>query len=153
MNSNTNGTRIQLIWSNGVSNGGSPVIDYTINWDQGTGVWAVRQSNVNITSIFITLTANITFTFTVQSRNTQGLSPVSNDLSVMISSSSVAAPVPSSPGTPVTTNSGTNIVITWTAPTTGAPFVNYTIMIGTVFGTWSTTSFCDGTNATTIANL
>jgi hypothetical protein len=40
--------------------------------------------------------------------------------------------VPSVPGTPVTSNSGTNVIITWTAPTAGAPFLNYTILIGTV---------------------
>jgi hypothetical protein len=39
--------------------------------------------------------------------------------------------VPSATGTPVTINSGTNIVVTWTAPTIGAPFLNYTIMIRT----------------------
>jgi hypothetical protein len=61
--------------------------------------------------------------------------------------------VPSAPGTPVTTNSGTNVIITWTAPTIGAPFANYTIMIGTINGTWTTTSFCDGTNATTMTSL
>jgi hypothetical protein len=57
---------------------------------------------------------------------------------------------PSPPGTPVTTNSGTNVVITWTAPTIGAPILNYTIMIVTITGQWATTSFCNGSDATTI---
>jgi hypothetical protein len=61
--------------------------------------------------------------------------------------------LPSAAGTPVTSNSGTNIVVTWTAPTVGAPFLNYTIMIGTTYGTWFTTSYCDGANATTMTNL
>jgi hypothetical protein len=61
--------------------------------------------------------------------------------------------IPSVTGTPVTINSGTEIIITWTAPITGAPFANYTIMIGTIYGTWATNSYCDGTNATTMANL
>jgi hypothetical protein len=61
--------------------------------------------------------------------------------------------VPSVPGTPVTTNSGTNIIVTWTAPTVGAPFANYTIMIACAGGTWSATSFCNGADATTMANL
>jgi hypothetical protein len=61
--------------------------------------------------------------------------------------------VPSLPGTAITINSGVNIVITWTAPTSGAPFLNYTIMIGTSYGTWATTSYCNGANATTMANL
>jgi hypothetical protein len=57
---------------------------------------------------------------------------------------------PSPPGTPVTSNSGTNIIITWTAPSIGAPILNYTIMIATINGTWATTSFCNGADATTI---
>jgi hypothetical protein len=61
--------------------------------------------------------------------------------------------LPSAPGTPVTANSGSNVIVTWTAPTTGTPILNYTIMIGTSTGTWATTSSCDGASATTIANL
>jgi hypothetical protein len=61
--------------------------------------------------------------------------------------------LPSVPGNPVVINSGTNIVITWTASTIGAPFLNYTILIGTFYGTWATTTFCDGANATVMANL
>jgi len=34
---------------------------------------------------------------------------------------------PSVPGTPVTSNWGTNILVNWTAPAIGAPILNYTI--------------------------
>jgi len=61
--------------------------------------------------------------------------------------------IPSAPGTPVTSNSGTNVIITWTAPTVGAPILNYTIFIGTAAGTWATSSYCDGTSSTVITNL
>ena len=61
--------------------------------------------------------------------------------------------LPSAPGTPVTANSGSNVIVTWTAPTAGTPISNYTIMIGTSTGTWATTSYCDGASATIIANL
>jgi len=61
--------------------------------------------------------------------------------------------VPSTPGTPVATNSGTNIVVTWTASTIGAPLSNYTIMFGTVYGTWATTTYCNGANATVMSSL
>jgi hypothetical protein len=60
---------------------------------------------------------------------------------------------PSVPGTPVSINSGSNIVITWTVPSTGAPFLNYTVMIGTFYGTWATTTYCNGADATVMANL
>jgi hypothetical protein len=61
--------------------------------------------------------------------------------------------IPSAPGTPTTTTSGSNVIIAWTAPTTGTPISNYTIMIGTSTGTWATSTSCDGTSATVIANL
>jgi len=61
--------------------------------------------------------------------------------------------VPSVSGTPISANSGTNIVITWTAPATGAPILNYTVMIGTFYGTWATTSYCNGANTTVISSL
>lgn len=61
--------------------------------------------------------------------------------------------LPSAPGTPVTSNSGSNVIVTWTAPTTCTPILNYTIMIGTSTGSWASTSFCDGASSTTIANL
>jgi hypothetical protein len=61
--------------------------------------------------------------------------------------------IPSVCGTPNSTNSGSNIVITWTAPTTVAPILNYTVMIGTFYGTWATTTYCNGANATVMSSL
>jgi len=61
--------------------------------------------------------------------------------------------VPSTPGTPVIINSGSNIIVTWTQQTTVTLVTNYTILFGTVNGTWATTSYCNGANATTLVNL
>jgi hypothetical protein len=61
--------------------------------------------------------------------------------------------IPSAPGTPNTTNVGSNIVVNWTAPVIGAPFINYTIMIYGANGQWATTSYCNGANTTVMANL
>jgi hypothetical protein len=33
----TTGSRIGVTWTNGLHNGGSPVIDYRISWNQGNG--------------------------------------------------------------------------------------------------------------------
>jgi len=60
---------------------------------------------------------------------------------------------PSMPGTPSTTYVNGNVIVTWTAPTIGAPILNYTIMIACAGGTWATTTYCNGANATTIANM
>lgn len=38
----TTATRIGITWQRGASNGGTPIIDYRVSWDQGTGTWVVR---------------------------------------------------------------------------------------------------------------
>jgi hypothetical protein len=60
---------------------------------------------------------------------------------------------PSTPGTPTTANSGSNIIVSWTAPTTGSPITSYTVQIYCTNGEWSTTSSCDGSSSTVLANL
>ena len=37
--SKTNRFRIGFIWSSGFSNGGTPVIDFRVSYDQAIGVW------------------------------------------------------------------------------------------------------------------
>jgi hypothetical protein len=61
--------------------------------------------------------------------------------------------VPSVPTIPVTINSGTNIVITWTAPASNSAILNYTITIACAGGQWATTTYCNGADATTMANM
>lgn len=34
--------KVGIIWEPGFSEGGLPVIDYRISWDQGTGSWEIR---------------------------------------------------------------------------------------------------------------
>jgi hypothetical protein len=69
---------------------------------------------------------------------------ISNPSAIGSGATIIIITLPSVPGIPVTVNSGTNIVITWTAPTIGAPFLNYTIMIACAGGSWATTSYCNG---------
>lgn len=42
----TNKQVIQFTWSNGISNGGSPVIDYRVSFDQATNTWVTLQSGI-----------------------------------------------------------------------------------------------------------
>ncbi len=46
----TNAARVGITWTAGVSNGGTPIIDYTVLWDQGSGNWVVRISGLTTTS-------------------------------------------------------------------------------------------------------
>ena len=38
----TTTNRIGIVWEPGYSDGGLPVLDYRVSWDQGSGNWVVR---------------------------------------------------------------------------------------------------------------
>jgi hypothetical protein len=38
----TTTNKISIYWTKGSSEGGLTVLDYTVSWDQGTGIWVVR---------------------------------------------------------------------------------------------------------------
>ena len=42
----TTASVIGLSWNNGISTGGSPIIDYRVSYDQSTGVYVVLASGV-----------------------------------------------------------------------------------------------------------
>lgn len=49
----TNAQRVGITWTAGAANGGTPVIDYSILWDQGTGNWVTRIAGLTTTSYTI----------------------------------------------------------------------------------------------------
>lgn len=70
-----------------------------------------------------------------------------------------ASTIPSIPGTPTTSLSGTNVLISWTAPTstggTGISLTSYTIMIKAVDGVsyYTDLTDCDGSLSSVISAL
>jgi hypothetical protein len=42
----TDASKIKFTWSQGASNGGVPVIDYDVYYDQATGSYVLLESNV-----------------------------------------------------------------------------------------------------------
>jgi hypothetical protein len=84
---------IRFTWSDGLSDGGSPVIDYTVYYDQGSNTFVELESGV--TSQFyltsVTLNAGTTYVFKVQARNSVGFGSDSAELSVL------AAKLPDAP--------------------------------------------------------
>lgn len=104
--------------------GGTPVIDYYVWWDRGTAYWEFRQIATTNSHRSTGLTTGTVYSFYVLSRNAFGFSIASQALSVL------AATAPSIPVAPVTTLSGSNIVISWTAPANnGSPITSYQIAI------------------------
>ena len=72
---------IALNWSAPTNNGGSPVIDYRVSWDQGkgTGIYVVLATGITgLTAdsyrTTATLTENTFYSFKVESRNAFGYS-------------------------------------------------------------------------------
>lgn len=77
---------IGLTWVQGLSNGGSPVLDYSIIFDQAKGVYISLATGVTLTSFVKTgLTVGQTYKFRVQSRNDVGFSDYSAEIAVIAS--------------------------------------------------------------------
>ena len=89
----TSNLKIGLTWSNGVSNGGSAVLDYSVYYDQGTDNFVLLNNAVTSPSYLttVTLTAGTTYKFKVTARNSVGTSSFSDPVSIL------AARVPDSP--------------------------------------------------------
>ena len=83
----TSGSVIALVWNVGAQDGGSPVIDYTLSYDEGTATesFVVVASGILDKNYLVSsnLTPGVTYTFKVQSRNVFGLSEYSAPVSVL----------------------------------------------------------------------
>lgn len=91
---------ITFTWSAGVANGGTPVLDYSITYDQALSTFTPLASGIASTSFTATgLSAGLTYKFKIQARNAYGLSGYSQVVSIL------CATVPSLPAAPTTANS------------------------------------------------
>lgn len=128
LKNNPNVTNVLVIgfsWTAGASNGGTPLLDYTIAYDQSIGVWSNLTVNYTQTSYVTTvgLQAGNTYNFRVYARNTVGFS-IPAQISIL------CAQIANVPAAPITSVSGSNVVISWVAPYNGAtPITSYTITI------------------------
>lgn len=121
-------TFIAFTWRAPVHDGGSPIIDYRVYYDQGDPAatdFVVLESNIVGLAYTATPTLmGVTYRFKVAARNLMGYSIKSGSVSIL------AAQEPNKPSKPVTTLVGENVVITWTAPLDGgAPIEMYQIRI------------------------
>jgi hypothetical protein len=114
-----------MTWAQGGFNGASPVIDYRIYIDQGTGVWNELAIDVTVHNYIASgLTSDTIYKFRVEARNLIGYSASSIELSIR------AAAVPDTPVAPVTTQSLDDLQVSWTAVYNGgSPLTKYSIWI------------------------
>jgi hypothetical protein len=65
-------------------NGGAPVLDYTVSWDNATGQFTMLKENVGTTTYTASgIQASLTYSFMVQARNIYGLSSFSFPVSIL----------------------------------------------------------------------
>ena len=125
----TDATKIGLIWQTGAANGGTPVIDYRLSWDQGTNTYQVLAIGITTTSYttIITLTSDTVYKFKVESRNAFGYSTTySSEISVRAAKVSDA---PTSLANNVVVTASGVIGLTWSAGSYngGSPVLDYRI--------------------------
>jgi hypothetical protein len=76
---------ISLTWTNGAANGGAPVLDYRITYDQSAGDYIVLASGLNNPLFTATgLTSGNVYKFKVESRNKFGYSAFSQVVSILL---------------------------------------------------------------------
>lgn len=133
---------IGLSWNQGTYDGGSPILDYRVNYKRGSDAYSVLSTGVLSTSyVASSLTPDALYTFKVESRNQVAYSGYSLEITIRAAAKPT---VPIAPTTSVNTNISVNIA--WTKPFDGgSPLTAYTIMIRQSDGaSFSPSSSCDG---------
>jgi len=116
---------LNLVWLDGPSDGGQPVQDYRVSLREQGGAFEVIGYVVPQKSITAyDLVLGTTYEFKVEARNEIGYSPASEIYSIL------HALAPEQPLAPTTVNSGTEVLISWIAPSDrGSAITSYTISI------------------------
>ena len=120
----TNADQIGLTWAAPVFTGGSPLIDYRLYTDNASGTdFTILVESLTVLEYTATgLTQGATYKFKVEVRNLYGYSEFSEPVTIL------AAQVPATPDSPVTTWAPDDVVVSWVAPDAGgSPITGYII--------------------------
>ena len=117
-----------MTWTDGASNGGTPVLDYKIIYDQSIGnyITLVEGHISNSYTTVLMLTKGRLYKFKVYSRNSAGFSLESEEIQIL------AASIPAQPPVPETVMSSNflSLVIGWGIPADGsATITSYKVEI------------------------
>jgi hypothetical protein len=101
-------TQLGILWSAGSANGGAPLLDYRVSSSADGAAYVILASGLTVGSFTATaLTAGVTYTFVVQSRNRYTFSDYSTALPLLCATKPLAT------NAPTTSVSGNLAVISW----------------------------------------
>ncbi len=146
--------QIDVTWTAPVSNGGSAITDYVVQYSSNSGsTWTTFADSASATtSAAVTgLTSGTSYVFRVLAQNAIGDGPYS-----AASAAVVSAAAPGAPGTPTPTASqNTQVPLSWTAAASNNSAITDYIVEYSTSATFasSVTTFADGTSASTSATV
>jgi hypothetical protein len=144
---------VNLVWNAPVSNGGSAITDYVVQYSNNDGsTWATFADGTSTsTSTTVTgLAGSQLYVFRVKAVNALGDGPYT-DKSASVD---ITSTVPDPPTGAAGTRGDTQVSLTWSAPayTGGIALTDYVIQYSSNSGsTWTT--FADGTSTSTSATV
>ena len=117
-------TTIGITWADGSNNGGVAITNYKIEYRaQGDSTFLEAGTTASKAFSITPLTLGTTYEIQVSAQNSVGYSEPSALFTIL------HAIRPDQPSAPATGNSGTDIVVTWTAPTAnGSPITSFQIL-------------------------
>lgn len=114
--SSVSSTSIQISWTfQNTRNGGTPITDYVVYWDNGiNGNSVVASASTGLYATFTTapgsVVAGTTYSFWVIAKNFVGTGTPSSKISVL------ASQIPDTPVTPTAVATYNSIQVSWIAP-------------------------------------
>lgn len=114
-----------MVWNDGASDGGSPIIDYRISWDRGIDEWEYLVDDVLYKIYQATdLDFGTIYSFKIEARNLNGYSLYSETVQILCASA------PAKPAAPTTTIVNNEVILDWDEPAdNGMPLTGYYVYI------------------------
>jgi hypothetical protein len=124
----TSDLSIRFTWDQGTSDGGSPVLDYDVYYDEASGNWVLLETGVTDQSYetSTTLTPNSLYSFNVTARNSVG-SSLFSDVVTILAARKPDAPISLVTNAHITT--GTQVGLEWSdgAHDGGSPILDWRV--------------------------
>lgn len=134
----------------GSATGNSAITTYSLYWDNASGTTSIELMNGLSTTYTVSgVSGGSSYRFKVRGKNIYGFGSFSTELVVTPSD------VPGKASIPTTANSGTDVVVAWTAPSAHSSAIDsYQVLFKKLDGTFSTElTACDASTAPITAAL